>query len=220
MAVGVLLVVTVLMPRTADADGAWLDAPPPAWNQPGMVIPLAPGTPLINPQSSGQANTPVSQPEQAVAAAGWTLFGTRIAGTPIEIVSGLAGYDGMCRPIQYQVFVFVGGMFAGTLSPVLMDSRSDGALVGTTQRPGDVIEGSYVRYTSSDPLCCPSATSTATFRIDRSGTAPVVLLQGVRTEATGAQTQPSPQPSPAPALPTATPARPPAQAPAQVPRSR
>jgi hypothetical protein len=41
---------------------------------------------------------------------------------------GTAGYDGMCRPRQYQDFVFVGSVFAGTLSPQPMDSRTDGAL--------------------------------------------------------------------------------------------
>lgn len=34
----------------------------------------------------------------------------------------------MCRPRQSQDFLFVRGMFAGTLSPQPMDSRTDGVL--------------------------------------------------------------------------------------------
>jgi len=41
--------------------------------------------------------------------------------------SGESAFDGMCRPLGYQFFVFSGGRFAGTLSPHPMDSRTDGA---------------------------------------------------------------------------------------------
>ncbi len=34
-----------------------------------------------------------------------------------EVVLGRSGVDGMCRPLGYQGFVFVGGRFAGTLAP-------------------------------------------------------------------------------------------------------
>jgi hypothetical protein len=34
-----------------------------------------------------------------------------------------AGYDGMYRPRPYQEFVFVRGIFAGTLAPQPMNSR-------------------------------------------------------------------------------------------------
>jgi len=36
--------------------------------------------------------------------------------------------DGMCRPAHFNVFVFVGGRFAGTLSPQLMTSRLDASI--------------------------------------------------------------------------------------------
>ena len=219
--VSALLLSTLLAPGTAGADGAWLDAPPAAWNQPGMAIPQAPVVPPVNPACFDALVVPDSPAKQALVAAGWFLFNPQVVGPGVEILSGQSSADGMCRPTGYQSFVFVDGTFAGTLSPMLMDARSDGALVSTTLQPGDAIEGRYVRYTSSDPLCCPSANSTATFKIDRSGAAPVVVLQGVRTEATGAPTPPpSPSPAPSPAPATATPARPPVQAPAQVPRSR
>ena len=41
--------------------------------------------------------------------------------------AGMPLLDGMCRPNLYQDFVFVDGKFARTLSPSLMNARSDGA---------------------------------------------------------------------------------------------
>src|SRR6185436_8139778 len=86
--------------------------------------------------------------------------------------------------------------FAGTLSPNLMDSRTDGALVEVTVPSSDTIQGAYVRYTQQDPLCCPSAKSTATFKVDRSGTLPVVVLQSVSIESTDAASTPAPTAAP------------------------
>jgi hypothetical protein len=99
----------------------------------------------------------------------------------------------MCRPAEYQTFVFVGGTFAGTLSPSLMTSRDDGALVQTSIVSDTQIQAEYVRYTRQDALCCPSARSTAIFEIARVGDAPVVRLVSVSTVPTGAPTMvPSP----------------------------
>jgi hypothetical protein len=48
----------------------------------------------------------------------------RYAGT--SVVLGLAGFDGMCRPLRVHAFVFIDGAFAGTLTPSVMNARSDG----------------------------------------------------------------------------------------------
>ena len=57
----------------------------------------------------------------------------------------------MCRPWSYQVFVFVGERFAGTLSPVLMDARTDGAWqavrIGSRLR----LAAEFLRYTRRRP---------------------------------------------------------------------
>src|SRR5205823_14531931 len=115
--------------------------------------------------------------------------------------------------------------FAGTMSPVLMDSRADGSLVARGQEPGDVVFGEYNRYAPDDPLCCPSAKSRARFKIDRRGSAPVLLLESVSTGPNTAAPTASPSPavpSPAPPVPSpsASPVPAPVQAPAQVPRGR
>ena len=74
---------------------------------------------------------PAGGPACAMAAAGWmpfNYFGQPITQDDVEIVGGMTGADGMCRPTRYNVFVFVAGRFAGTLSPALMTSREDGIL--------------------------------------------------------------------------------------------
>lgn len=55
------------------------------------------------------------------------------------LISGMANADGMCRPLTDQVFVFSGGQFIGTLSPILMDSRTDGSLVNANLYREDYI---------------------------------------------------------------------------------
>ena len=92
--------------------------------------------------------------KQALVGAGWFLFNAQAGHTePVEILKGQSGADGMCRPTGYQAFVFVDGVFAGTLSPGLVEnSRDDGALTEATVGPGDEIQATYVRYTPRDPL--------------------------------------------------------------------
>ena len=53
------------------------------------------------------------------------------------MISGLAAYDGMCRPLGYQSFVFVDGVFAGTVSPEPMNSRTTGAATDVNLRYAD-----------------------------------------------------------------------------------
>ena len=78
-----------------------------------------------------------------------------------------ADYDGMCRPRQYQEFVFVRGNFAGTLAPRPMDSRTDGALGRVTIETDRRVQAEYARYDAADPLCCPSRTTRVVFDIGK-----------------------------------------------------
>ncbi|MCC7010499.1 MAG: LppP/LprE family lipoprotein [Acidobacteria bacterium] len=98
------------------------------------------------------------------------------------MIRATAGYDGMCRPRAYQDFVFVRGVFAGTLSPQPMDSRADGALGRVAVRSSAEIIGDYARYAASDPLCCPSRITIVVFRV--SAEPPVVVPVSASTSAT------------------------------------
>lgn len=87
----------------------------------------------------------------------------------------MSGVDGMCRPLGYQAFVFVGEQFAGTLSPQPMNSRTDGdiARIFLTSPSSLLVE--YKRYDSDDPLCCPSETNQVLFNIEAKNAKPLLI---------------------------------------------
>ncbi|MFN8557187.1 MAG: LppP/LprE family lipoprotein [Dehalococcoidia bacterium] len=109
------------------------------------------------------------------------MVGSYESGWGVRVVLGASNYDGMCRPLGYQVFVFADGLFAGTVAPVPMDSRTDGAAGPSSLVDGDRLNVTFSRYAPSDPLCCPSRTSSVTYAIDRAGAAPVLRATSVFT---------------------------------------
>jgi LppP/LprE lipoprotein len=167
-------------PSLAVADGSWLDQPLSNWNQPGMDLPQAPPMDAAtNPRCLGQGRAPETPADQALADVGWTLFAGYNGGWNTYVVRALSGYDGMCRPLGFNVFVFVDGQFAGTISPALMDSRSDG--VGDIRffATQDSMVGAFQRYAASDPLCCPSGSASVIYGITRTPAGPVLVPQSI-----------------------------------------
>jgi hypothetical protein len=71
--------------------------------------------------------------------------------------------------------VFVKDAFVGTLSPRLMDSRTDGALSEVHLLSATSMDVVYLRYQSTDPLCCPSRLTTVRYRIERGDRGAVVV---------------------------------------------
>ena len=124
------IAVVVLLSGTVAAQTSqqmWLDRPLKNWKMPGRIMP----TPKLQDETSAaiakrcafQPIAPTTPGEQAVAAAGWLpfhIFDRRLAVGDVEVVGGLAAADGMCRPDMFNVFVFVAGKLAGTLSPAEM----------------------------------------------------------------------------------------------------
>lgn len=154
---------------------SWLDGTTGNWNTPGMAIPTAPDFEDDSNMNCGQQERPAETPQdQALVDAGWHLFLAYQQGWGVTLVSGLSGYDGMCRPIGYQDFVFVDGEFAGTLAPEPMASRSDGASDGANLWGADTISAQYRRYAPDDALCCPSGSTYVEFTITRADAGPVV----------------------------------------------
>jgi hypothetical protein len=166
----------------------WLDRPLVGWAGRGAPIPTPPpGT--GESQAALRERCDLTLPamtdaERALADAGWMpfrYFDRQLREHDIEIVGGLTGSDGMCRPIGFNVFVVVGGRFAGTLSPVNMDSRTDGVSGAIRILSADRVAVEYARYGQADALCCPSSRVTVTFRVDRSGSPPVIIPIEIRT---------------------------------------
>ncbi|HEX6463832.1 MAG TPA: LppP/LprE family lipoprotein [Vicinamibacterales bacterium] len=173
------LAITVLVGYAAVAGSqpkidSWLDAPKPAsWNKASSAIPTAPKIDgAVDPRCRKQARPPQLEEDTRVSERGWDLVGAFHGGWQVLVIRGAAGYDGMCRPRQYQDFVFVRGVFAGTLSPQPSDSRTDGAPTQVFLQSGTRLTVEYERYAATDAACCPSSTTTVTF--DVAGDAPVV----------------------------------------------
>ena len=146
---------------------SWLDEPKPkSWNAPDLAIPAATNIPgNADPRCRQTARPPELSEDKALRDRGWDLVGGYQGGWRVLVIQGTSGYDGMCRPLQYQGFVFVHGRFAGTLSPRPMDSRSDGALERVFIQSASRLTAQYARYEASDPLCCPSRTTYIDFEI-------------------------------------------------------
>ena len=164
----------------------WLDRPLVAWNKGGDTV--------AQPPAAGEAASAVVarcklQPPQTTAAekalstVGWIPYWNvdqQLVRDDVEIVGGMRGADGMCRPTMFNLFVFVGGRFAGTLSPAAMIARTD-ASSGVVRLAPPQIAAEFARYAKNDPLCCPSSRVTVRYRIDRGSDGPVVVPVDVRT---------------------------------------
>jgi hypothetical protein len=182
---GRLIVVVValliaLEPSTSARAASWLDGPVANWNSPGMAVPKAPDAAYEPPAgmcaAQGQPPAPISDAEKAVVAAGWRRVTTEAQWWGGTLVYAQQSVDGMCRPMQFQYFIFVDGKLAGTVSPVPMNSRTDGVgIVDSLRRDG--IDVNYARYTDSDPLCCPSSDVIVRFTIERPEAGPVLVPQ-------------------------------------------
>ena len=181
-AVVVLCGVMIGWPASAGAQqqgpGDWLEqASPDNWNQPGAAVPAAPQVDVadLDPRCAQQERPSESPEEDQVVAQGWRLFNAAEVGWHLRLIDGLVGYDGMCRPLQFQGFVFADGQFAGTISPQPMDSRIDG--VGRILNVGGPanLTGQFVRYARTDPLCCPSSTFIVQYTVDRSASAALLV---------------------------------------------
>lgn len=161
---------------------SWLDRPLTNWNKGNGVVPLAPRTfAPIPPNCRGQIREPESLADRAVTRAGWSLFGPSQTFGAVTVVTAMASVDGMCRPDQYNGFVFVSNRFAGTIAPEPVGARQDGSfglvrLISPTE-----LYAEFSRYTANDPLCCPSQTSIVTYSIT-AGLRPLLTPTDVRTE--------------------------------------
>lgn len=162
------------------AGQSWLDRPLANWNDEVKDVPRPPKA--SEPVQTFAARCKLdlrrtSAGERALADSGWLPYlhvDRQLAQGDIEILGGMSGADGMCRPTGFNLFVFVGGQFAGTLSPTPMPSRADGSIGPVRLAPDGTIAGEFARYTEKDALCCPSGRIGIRYRIDR-GTRPVVV---------------------------------------------
>jgi hypothetical protein len=173
---GLALFLTILLPGSLAAQNtSWLDGDLASWNSARMAIPAAPAVDgNHDPRCASRERPAETEEDKALLAAGWRLFLPYQRGWDVTLVSGLAGYDGMCRPLGYQYFVFVDGAFAGTIAPEPMDSRTDGAADTVDLWFADQLTAEFRRYAADDPLCCPSSSTSVAYTIVSTPAGPVL----------------------------------------------
>ena len=157
----------------AAAPTSWLDAKAPAnWNVAGKALPARPGArdAELAPGGRCAASTrpATSLEDRALRARGWSLVGPYQRFGSTSVMFATASADGMCRPNGFQAFVFVNGVFAGTLSPVAMNARTDGSIASLNVSifSATEISADFARYNDSDPLCCPHGTTNVLYQIN------------------------------------------------------
>ena len=188
-AIVLLIVLLAFLPQVGKAQDSWLDGGQERWNAPGMAVPAAPGSPVEGiPQCQTRVRPVETAEDAAVAAQGWQLISAYERGWGITLVSGSLAFDAQCRPVTYQQFVFVDGVFAGTLAPEPMVPRSDGALTDAGISAADRLYARYDQYAPTDPLCCPSDETVVTFSVEWTNAGPVVIPDVQRSAATPATT--------------------------------
>ena len=162
-------------------SGGWLDATLSGWNKPGMIVPKGSAARAALEAVAARCKlTSLSSTaaERAVSDAGWIAFlpfDRQVADHGLEIVGGMTAADDSCAPAKFTLFVFAGGVFAGTLSPDVMSPKRDGVAANVRITGPDAISAEYARYSRTDPGCCPSSRVRVTFKIERGSAPPVVV---------------------------------------------
>ena len=180
-AIGLAAMLVVFTGSGRAIAGSWLDGPAQGWNTPGAAVPAAPkeNQGQIQAMCTARERAAAGPEERQVATAGWRLqdFWPAARQGSVTVLLASDSYDGMCRPLGFNAFAFMDGRFAGTLSPVAMNSRFDGALTSApTLPPGGRVQAEFTRYAATDPLCCPSLPKTAvTYRFEAEAAGPVLV---------------------------------------------
>lgn len=183
--------VTLIVLCVADADCLdvqsthWLDRPVQNWNRAGAALPAGAADAAVVKEARDRCRlpAPATPGGRALTSAGWIAqphLDRELVRGEIEILTGAASLDDACAPQAFNLFVFVAGRFAGTLSPIPMSPSADG-YAGPVRFAGDGISAEFARYKAGDASCCPSARMAVQYQIDNTSGTPSVVPIGVRT---------------------------------------
>jgi hypothetical protein len=172
------LVVVGAEPHPARADGSWLDGDRASWNYAGMAIPAAPAAVPPIDYCADSIRPPETPEDRQLAAAGWRLDAGYESGWGIRVIQAAQSYAAAnCLPYGYQDFIFVDGVFAGTVSPTLMAWTADAGATDIHIWRADQVAVTYARFEPNDPLCCPTGKTSVNFDIQRTADGPVAIPQ-------------------------------------------
>jgi hypothetical protein len=171
----------------AQTIAGWLDRPITVWNTPGAAIPRPPSSaePLegLLRRCRASAKTIPAAADAALGQAGWVPFlhlDRPLTRDDVEIVGGMSSAGPGCEASTFNLFVFVGGRFAGTLSPAPMTAARDGVAGAVRITAADAVAAEFARYGPQDAECCPSSRVRVLYRIDRNGSRPAVVATEAR----------------------------------------
>jgi LppP/LprE lipoprotein len=180
------LIVIVMAVQSAAAQAGWLDRPLASWNQSVARIPAAPkgSEPLSTlDRRCGSSALASSTTAEAIRKAGWVPFlhlDRVIAQDGIEVLGGMSAASPGCEATVFNLFVFVAGRYAGTVAPVAMTQRQDGAAGAVRLTGAETLTTEFARYTPTDSECCPSSRVRVSYRIDRAGDRPMLVAIDTR----------------------------------------
>lgn len=159
---------TISAQQSERRGGSWLDRPLANWNKKSTELP----TPIQVadhedvqrrcPDLLRQADTPY---ERNIVEAGWLLYGAVQSFGPTRVVTAMSGADATCRPLGFQAFVYFGSTYAGVLSPIAMDSLTNGALTTIRLVSANSLLAEFARYREQDLPCCPTRMSYVTYEV-------------------------------------------------------
>ena len=184
------IALTLLLAGTAAPvlaqSGAWLDRELAGWNKSGAAVPTSTSSPQREAVRERCFSKVTSSPAvTAVTTAGWLPFlhqDRELKRGRIEVIAGTIDATAACEPIGFNLFVFVDGRFAGTLSPVPMTTSKDGAAGAVRLTGDDSLTAEFARYAPDDPECCPSRRVRVSYQVAGAGEAAVrpVSVQHLR----------------------------------------
>lgn len=149
----------------------WLDMKPlPNWNSRKRVI-LE--TKKMSASELKRCSAAVRQPslpqDFLLTKMNWTLTGAAQVFGNTAVITTAEGFDGMCRPLKYETYVFIGNRLAGGLTPGPEDSRADGSIINVNLYSETDLSAEFARYKNSDALCCPYKTERVTYKVKPDG---------------------------------------------------
>jgi hypothetical protein len=182
---------------SAQAPARWLDQPLTAWNRAAAAIPASGITAdaraalekrcgsqvRLKPDTTSASVRLKADTTAALRAAGWVPFlhlDQAIARGGIEVMGGMTAASPGCEPTPYNLFVFAGGTFAGTVSPTTMASSRDGAAGAVRILGPDAMTVEFARFIAGDSECCPSSRLRVTYRIDKTIAGPALVATDLR----------------------------------------
>jgi len=131
----------------------------------------------------GTAKTASPESVSALQRARWVPFlhlDQVIARNGIEVVGGMTAATPGCEPESFNLFVFVDGAFAGTLSRTAM-TPSRNSVAGAVRITGaDSLTVEFATFTASDAACCPSSRERVSYLIDKKGAGATLVATDTR----------------------------------------